>query len=199
MYRYLLGWRDVKYIQIIWPQNFISWIIIIYIRYAIFPHTIFQFVPLTIHIPSNGWDALNSWMYSRFQYIRMYHMSTVYIYIILVFMIFLSLFFLILNYSCLHIWPGCLVYLFKQNGVVCSIKPQQVTYIVPGIFDFDHTLIADFNLKAQQLFVSVLLSKFILVFYLCFHLYLRLYRTLIFSSVHGKKFWTVRRQLPLQI
>lgn len=43
-------------------------------------------------------------------------------------------------------WMVC-----DQNGVVCSIKPQQVTYIVPGIFDFDHTLIADFYLKTQQL------------------------------------------------
>lgn len=55
------------------------------------------------------------------------------------------------------------MYFFKQNGVLCSIKPQQVTYIVPGIFDFDHTLIADFYLKTQQLLVSVLLQIYISV------------------------------------
>ncbi|XP_074583515.1 ribonuclease II, chloroplastic/mitochondrial [Curcuma longa] len=38
-----------------------------------------------------------------------------------------------------------------QNGVICSIKPQQVTYIVPGAEDFDHATISDFIQKAQDL------------------------------------------------
>ncbi|URD77310.1 RNB [Musa troglodytarum] len=37
------------------------------------------------------------------------------------------------------------------NGVICSIKPQQVTYVVPGIEDFDHTDISEFVQKAQGL------------------------------------------------
>ncbi|XP_019464581.1 PREDICTED: ribonuclease II, chloroplastic/mitochondrial-like [Lupinus angustifolius] len=37
-----------------------------------------------------------------------------------------------------------------QNGVTSSIKPQQVTYIVPGIHNFDPADIADFAQKAQD-------------------------------------------------
>ncbi|KAK7286795.1 hypothetical protein RJT34_22041 [Clitoria ternatea] len=37
-----------------------------------------------------------------------------------------------------------------QNGVTSSIKPQQVTYIVPGIENFDQADIADFSEKAQE-------------------------------------------------
>ncbi|KAL4605067.1 hypothetical protein ACB092_09G001700 [Castanea dentata] len=37
-----------------------------------------------------------------------------------------------------------------QNGVTSSIKPQQITYIVPGIENFDHTGISDFIQKAQD-------------------------------------------------
>ncbi|KAF4377537.1 hypothetical protein F8388_025028 [Cannabis sativa] len=37
-----------------------------------------------------------------------------------------------------------------QNGVVSSIKPQQVTYIIPGIEKFDHADIGDFIQKAQN-------------------------------------------------
>ncbi|XP_017192070.2 ribonuclease II, chloroplastic/mitochondrial isoform X2 [Malus domestica] len=36
-----------------------------------------------------------------------------------------------------------------QNGVTSSIKPQQITYIVPGVENFDHTDISDFIQKAQ--------------------------------------------------
>ncbi|URD84000.1 RNB [Musa troglodytarum] len=43
-------------------------------------------------------------------------------------------------------WMVC-----DQNGVICSIKPQQVTYVVPGIEDFDHTDISEFVQKAQGL------------------------------------------------
>ncbi|XP_022143825.1 ribonuclease II, chloroplastic/mitochondrial [Momordica charantia] len=39
---------------------------------------------------------------------------------------------------------------FDQNGVTSSIKPQQVTYIVPGVENFDHTEIADFIKKAHD-------------------------------------------------
>ncbi|PNX97083.1 ribonuclease II chloroplastic/mitochondrial-like [Trifolium pratense] len=37
-----------------------------------------------------------------------------------------------------------------QNGVSSSIKPQQVTYIVPGISNFDQANIAGFLQKAQD-------------------------------------------------
>ncbi|KAK7390540.1 hypothetical protein VNO78_25848 [Psophocarpus tetragonolobus] len=37
-----------------------------------------------------------------------------------------------------------------QNGVTSSIKPQQVTYIVPGIDNFDQADIANFSQKAQD-------------------------------------------------
>lgn len=39
---------------------------------------------------------------------------------------------------------------FDQNGVTSSIKPQQVTYIVPGIDNFDQTEISNFIQKAQD-------------------------------------------------
>ncbi|PIN04763.1 Exoribonuclease II [Handroanthus impetiginosus] len=39
---------------------------------------------------------------------------------------------------------------YDQNGVMTSIKPQQITFIVPGIKDFDHTEIANFVQKAQD-------------------------------------------------
>lgn len=37
-----------------------------------------------------------------------------------------------------------------QNGVVTSIKPQQITFIVPGVKNFDHTEISNFIQKAQD-------------------------------------------------
>ncbi|XP_029125120.1 ribonuclease II, chloroplastic/mitochondrial-like [Cajanus cajan] len=37
-----------------------------------------------------------------------------------------------------------------QNDVTSSIKPQQVTYIVPGVDNFDQADIADFAQKAQD-------------------------------------------------
>ncbi|KAK9290139.1 hypothetical protein L1049_008305 [Liquidambar formosana] len=37
-----------------------------------------------------------------------------------------------------------------QNGVTSSIKPQQITFIVPGVENFDHTEISDFIKKAQD-------------------------------------------------
>lgn len=37
-----------------------------------------------------------------------------------------------------------------QNGVITSIKPQQVTFIVPGIKNFDHMEISNFIQKAQD-------------------------------------------------
>ncbi|KAG6643190.1 hypothetical protein CIPAW_09G193400 [Carya illinoinensis] len=39
---------------------------------------------------------------------------------------------------------------YDQNGVTSSIKPQQITYIVPGIENFDHAGISDFIRKAQD-------------------------------------------------
>ncbi|XP_010452057.1 PREDICTED: ribonuclease II, chloroplastic/mitochondrial-like [Camelina sativa] len=39
---------------------------------------------------------------------------------------------------------------FDQNGVTCSIKPQQITYIVPGVYNFDHTGLTDFLQRAQE-------------------------------------------------
>lgn len=40
--------------------------------------------------------------------------------------------------------------LVLQNGAMASIKPQQITFIVPGIKDFDHMEIPDFIQKAQD-------------------------------------------------
>ncbi|PON76112.1 Replication factor A protein [Trema orientale] len=37
-----------------------------------------------------------------------------------------------------------------QNGAVSSIKPQQVTYIIPGVENFNHVDIGDFIQKAQD-------------------------------------------------
>ncbi|KAL8039374.1 hypothetical protein ABFX02_10G032800 [Erythranthe guttata] len=37
-----------------------------------------------------------------------------------------------------------------QNGVMTSIKPQQITFIVPGITNFDHAEISNFIQKAQD-------------------------------------------------
>ncbi|TVU36775.1 hypothetical protein EJB05_18722 [Eragrostis curvula] len=38
-----------------------------------------------------------------------------------------------------------------QNGILSSIKPQQVTYVVPGILNFDYSKIVEFLEKAQDL------------------------------------------------
>lgn len=40
--------------------------------------------------------------------------------------------------------------MLSQNGVISSIKPQQITYIVPGVENFDHTEISDFVQKAKE-------------------------------------------------
>ncbi|KAK6943654.1 Ribonuclease II/R [Dillenia turbinata] len=37
-----------------------------------------------------------------------------------------------------------------QNGITSSIKPQQITYIVPGVKNFDHAEISEFIQKAQE-------------------------------------------------
>ncbi|KAL6614185.1 hypothetical protein ACP70R_036455 [Stipagrostis hirtigluma subsp. patula] len=38
-----------------------------------------------------------------------------------------------------------------QNGILSSIKPQQVTFVVPGIMNFEYSRIAEFLQKAQDL------------------------------------------------
>lgn len=38
-----------------------------------------------------------------------------------------------------------------QNGILSSIKPQQVTYVVPGIMNFDYSRIDEFLEKTQDL------------------------------------------------
>lgn len=56
-----------------------------------------------------------------------------------------------------------------QNGVTSSIKPQQITYIVPGIENFDHTGISDFIQKAQDNLVGSCLWNYsikFVIFYL---------------------------------
>lgn len=47
---------------------------------------------------------------------------------------------------------------YDQNGTISSIKPQQVTYIVPGIEDFDQTDIPAFINKAQDLLDPTMLE-----------------------------------------
>ncbi|CAN1769954.1 Ribonuclease II, chloroplastic/mitochondrial [Linum perenne] len=39
---------------------------------------------------------------------------------------------------------------YDQNGTTSSIKPQQVTYIVPGVENFDHAEISSFIQKAED-------------------------------------------------
>ncbi|GAV76583.1 LOW QUALITY PROTEIN: RNB domain-containing protein, partial [Cephalotus follicularis] len=39
---------------------------------------------------------------------------------------------------------------FDQNGVSSSIKPQQITYIIPGVENFDHMEIPNFLQRAQN-------------------------------------------------
>jgi exoribonuclease-2 len=46
-----------------------------------------------------------------------------------------------------------------QNGVTSSIKPQQITYIVPGIENFDHMEILDFIQRAHDNMVGSCLRK----------------------------------------
>ncbi|ERN07900.1 ribonuclease II, chloroplastic/mitochondrial isoform X2 [Amborella trichopoda] len=45
-----------------------------------------------------------------------------------------------------------------QNGIMSSIKPQQVTYIVPGVEDFNHSEIPEFISKTQDLLDASLLE-----------------------------------------
>lgn len=45
-----------------------------------------------------------------------------------------------------------------QNGVSCSIKPQQVTYVVPGAENFEHTGISEFIQKADKILDPTLLE-----------------------------------------
>uniref|UniRef100_A0A6V7QYK0 RNB domain-containing protein n=1 Tax=Ananas comosus var. bracteatus TaxID=296719 RepID=A0A6V7QYK0_ANACO len=47
---------------------------------------------------------------------------------------------------------------YDQNGIMSSIKPQQVTYIVPGIEDFDNADIADFVQRAHDLLDPAILE-----------------------------------------
>ncbi|PKA51958.1 Ribonuclease II, chloroplastic/mitochondrial [Apostasia shenzhenica] len=50
-------------------------------------------------------------------------------------------------------WMVC-----DQNGITSSIKPQQVTYIVPGIESFDHSDIPDFVQKAHNIMDPTMLE-----------------------------------------
>uniref|UniRef100_A0A804NB36 RNB domain-containing protein n=2 Tax=Zea mays TaxID=4577 RepID=A0A804NB36_MAIZE len=45
-----------------------------------------------------------------------------------------------------------------QNGVMSSIKPQQVTYVVPGIMNFDYSKIDEFLEKTQNLLDPTILE-----------------------------------------
>ncbi|KAG9454669.1 hypothetical protein H6P81_007573 [Aristolochia fimbriata] len=47
---------------------------------------------------------------------------------------------------------------FDQNGITSSIKPQQITYVVPGVEDFDHTDISNFIHKSQNLLDATLIE-----------------------------------------
>ena len=53
--------------------------------------------------------------------------------------------------------PQVLLYLPPglQNGVTLSIKPQQVTYIVPGSENFEDSDIGDFIQKARDNLVGL--------------------------------------------
>ena len=57
-----------------------------------------------------------------------------------------------------YVWYGpvtVLDFIGRQNGITFSIKPQQVTYIIPGIDNFNEANIADFVQKAQDNLVSL--------------------------------------------
>lgn len=68
------------------------------------------------------------------------------------------MFFFTLNVRIMACFPANLTfYLFYcylcyliQNGVTSSIKPQQITFIVPGVENFDHAEISAFIQKAQE-------------------------------------------------
>ncbi|KAK1320987.1 hypothetical protein QJS10_CPA03g01645 [Acorus calamus] len=45
-----------------------------------------------------------------------------------------------------------------QNGITSSIKPQQITYVVPGVENFNNEALADFIQKAQELLDPSLLE-----------------------------------------
>ncbi|KAK9154309.1 hypothetical protein Sjap_001789 [Stephania japonica] len=45
-----------------------------------------------------------------------------------------------------------------QNGVTSSIKPQQITYVVPGVENFDHAEISNFLQKAKDNLDPILLE-----------------------------------------
>jgi hypothetical protein len=68
--------------------------------------------------------------------------------------------------------------LCAQNGFGSSIKPQQIKYIVPGIEIIEHTDIADFAKKAEEILVCtmynpILTSSCIMIcanFFPCFFL-----------------------------
>ena len=51
----------------------------------------------------------------------------------------------------------CLFFDYVQNGTTCSIKPQQITYVVPGVENFDYTQIPDFLQRADDNLVSCVL------------------------------------------
>jgi len=57
--------------------------------------------------------------------------------------------------------------LMLQNGVSCSIKPQQITYIVPNVYNFDHTGLTDFLQRAQDNLVRNDILKGLQVFFFC--------------------------------
>ncbi|KAL5716728.1 hypothetical protein ACHQM5_009856 [Ranunculus cassubicifolius] len=45
-----------------------------------------------------------------------------------------------------------------QNGVMSAIKPQQITYIISGVENFEHTEILDFVQKADEIMDPTLLE-----------------------------------------
>lgn len=61
---------------------------------------------------------------------------------------------LILCYIIDHYHNG--YFSFAQNGFVSSIRPHQITYIVPGIEVIEYSDIADFAKKAEELLVHTM-------------------------------------------
>lgn len=80
---------------------------------------------------------------------------------------------------CINSFEWACILLFKllldfpwQNGVTSSIKPQQITFIVPGIENFDHKEISDFVKRAEHNLVGSFSYKMQLYVYFSVRLHL---------------------------
>lgn len=93
-------------------------------------------------------------------------------------------------------FPNMLIFLyayFLQNGVISSIKLQQVTFVVPGVENFDHSEILMFIQRAKSLLVSCCCVSFLLEKFVTPYSYYSYFRILHCLSTHGWSFWKRRK------